>query len=74
MRVYEDYPCRLFLSCKGADFMSHMTKERFEREKKYRVSLAIAKNLLNKEIITKSDYRKMDTMLTKKYNPLLGNV
>ena len=51
-----------------------MTKERFEREKKYRVSLAIAKNLLNKEIITKSDYRKIDTMLTKKYNPLLGNV
>ena len=47
--------------------MSHMTKERFEREKKY-------KNLLNKEIITKSDYRKIDTMLTKKYKPLLGNV
>lgn len=51
-----------------------MTKEQFQREKKYRVSLAIAKNLLNKEIITKSDYRKIDTMLTKKYNPLLGNV
>ena len=54
--------------------MSYITKGRFEREKKYRISLAIAKNLLNKEIITKSDYRKMDTMLTKKYNPLLGNV
>ena len=54
--------------------MGYMTKERFEREKKYRVSLAIAKNLLNKEIITKSDYRKIDTMLTKKYKPLLGNV
>ena len=54
--------------------MSYITKERFEREKKYRVSLAIVKSLLNKEIITKSDYRKIDTMLTKKYNPLLGNV
>ena len=54
--------------------MSYITKERFEREKKYRVSLAIVKNLLNKEIITKSDYRKIDTKLTKKYKPLLGNV
>ena len=54
--------------------MSYMTKERFQREKKYRISLAIAKKLLNKEIITKSDYRKIDTMLTKKYKPLLGNV
>ena len=54
--------------------MSYITKGRFEREKKYRGSLAIAKNLLNKEIITKSDYRKIDTMLTKKYTPLLGNV
>ena len=51
-----------------------MTKEQFQREKKYRVSLTIARNLLNKEIITKSDYRKIDTMLTKKYKPLLGSV
>ena len=51
-----------------------MTKEQFDREKNYRVSLAITKSLLNKEIITKSDYRKIDTMLTKKYKPLLGNV
>ena len=64
----------LFFYRKGADFMSYMTKERFEYEKKYRVSLAIAKNLLNREIITKSDYHEIDTMLTKKYNPLLGNV
>ena len=64
----------LFFYRKGADFMSYMTKEQFQREKKYRISLAIAKNLLNNEIITKSDYRKFDTMLTKKYNPLLGDV
>ena len=51
-----------------------MTKEQFQREKNYCVSLAITRSLLNKEIITKSDYRKIDTMLTKKYNPLLGNV
>ena len=52
----------------------NMTKEQFECEKNYCVSLAITRSLLNKEIITKSDYRKIDTMLTKKYKPLLGNV
>ena len=38
--------------------MSYMTKERFEREKKYRVSLAIAKNLLNKEMIKRAEKHK----------------
>ena len=43
--------------------MSYITKGRFEREKKYRISLAIAKNLLNKEIITRIECRKVNIML-----------
>ena len=51
-----------------------MTKEQFEREKNYQTSRAIVKSMLNNGVITEKEYKKIDTMLTKKYNPLLGNV
>ena len=51
-----------------------MTKDQFEREKNYRTSLAIAKNLVTRGIISEKDYRKIDTMLTKKFRPLLGSI
>lgn len=49
-----------------------MTYEQFEREKNYRVSLAIAKTMLAKGIINEQDYEKIDTILLDKYRPLLG--
>ena len=51
-----------------------MTSEQFEREKNYRVALAIAKMMLSKTIIDRNDFKKINTMLIKKYNPLLGNL
>ena len=51
-----------------------MTKEQLDREKNYRVSLTVAKNLLNKGIITEKDYRKIDTMLVQKHRPIFGNI
>ena len=51
-----------------------MTKEQLDREKNYRVSLAVAKNLLKKGIITEKDYRKIDTMLVQKHRPIFGSI
>ncbi len=51
-----------------------MTTEQFEREKNYRTSLAIARNLVTRGIISEKDYRKIDTMLNKKFSPLLGSI
>ena len=54
--------------------MCNMTNEQFEREKNYRTALSITKGLLNRGIITEKDYRRIDTMLTKKFRPLLGSI
>ena len=51
-----------------------MTHEQFEREKNYRVSLAISKTMLTKRLITEQDYSKIDTMLIAKYKPVLGSL
>ncbi len=51
-----------------------MTKEQFEREKNYRTSLAIARNLVNRGIISEKDYRKIDTKLAQKYQPIFGSI
>mgnify|MGYP005952744075 CR=1 len=49
-----------------------MTAEQFEREKNYRISVNIAKEMLSKAIIDKSDFRKINKLLVKKYNPVVG--
>ena len=51
-----------------------MTQVQFKREKNYRVSLAIAKAMLTKKLITEKEYRKIDTMLIAKYNPVIGGL
>ena len=49
-----------------------MNEEQFNREKNYRVAIAIAKSMLVKEIIDKKDYKKINKLLVKKYNPVVG--
>lgn len=51
-----------------------MNHELFEREKNYRVSLAIAKVMLSKKLITEKEYRRIDTMLIAKYRPVIGGL
>jgi uncharacterized membrane protein len=48
-----------------------MTHEQFDREKRYRVALSIAKSMLHKGIINEDDYKNIDTKLMQKYHPLL---
>ena len=49
-----------------------ITHEQFEREKNYCVSLSLVKSMLRDGIITDSEYKKIDTILIEKYNPIFG--
>lgn len=49
-----------------------MNEQQFEREKNYRVALAIAKAMLSKDIIDKKDFRIINKMLIKKFEPVIG--
>lgn len=51
-----------------------MTKEQFECEKNYRVSLSIAKSMLSKNLITDHEYIKINKILITKYKPVLGGL
>ncbi|EYE87180.1 hypothetical protein Q428_14795 [Fervidicella metallireducens AeB] len=48
-----------------------MTKEQFEREKNYRISIAIAKSMLSKNIIDEDDFEKIKKMFIDKYRPAI---
>ena len=49
-----------------------MTNEQFQREKNYQVSNSVIKSMLKQEIISKEDYKKIDTVLLEKYRPSLS--
>ncbi len=51
-----------------------MNHEQFNREINYRVSIAIAKSMLLKKLITEQEYKKIDRILIKKYNPVIGGL
>ena len=49
-----------------------MTFEQFERERSYGVTMAVARVMLRGRVISKRDYRKIDTIFRKKYRPIIG--
>lgn len=49
-----------------------MTKEQFEREKIYQVTLAIIRLMYRKKLITLDEQNEIDLMMLEKYKPLLG--
>ena len=49
-----------------------MDKKQFRAEKMYRISLSVAKSMLEKGIISKEEYSEIDTILLEKYRPTLG--
>ncbi len=51
-----------------------MNHEQFKRERNYRVSLAIAKSMRSKKLITEQEYSKIDKMLITKYTPIIGSL
>lgn len=51
-----------------------MTKEQFECEKNYRVSLIIAKAMLSKGLISIHEYNRINKALIMKYKPVIGGI
>ena len=49
-----------------------MTKEQFDREKKYQAALAIARAMLKKGIITEDDFVITEAILREEFRPLIG--
>ena len=49
-----------------------MDEKQFRAEKMYRISLSVAKSMLEKGIISKEEYSEIDTILLEKYRPPLG--
>jgi len=51
-----------------------MTKEQFDRETRFGAAMAAARAMLSKGILTDKDYRKIDTILRRKYRPVIGSL
>jgi len=49
-----------------------MNETQFQAEKRYQVALAMAKALLDKGLLTRSEYAAMDAILLDKFQPCLG--
>ena len=51
-----------------------MTKEQFEAEKLYQSSLAIARTMLKKALVTEEEFNLIEASLREKYHPKLGTL
>ena len=51
-----------------------MSEEQFRREKMYLATMHQAKNLLKQSIITKEQYKQIDTIFVKKYGISLSTL
>jgi hypothetical protein len=51
-----------------------MTQDVFNRERLYQATIAIARNMRTKGIITEDEFAIFDTKMREKYKPLLGSL
>ena len=51
-----------------------MSEEEFRAELRYRMSLSVAKTMLEKGVISEKEFSEIDTILLKKYRPTLGTL
>lgn len=51
-----------------------MNKEQFERERLYQATIAIARTMLRRGLITEKELTVIDTKMREKYKPLLGTL
>ncbi len=51
-----------------------MGKEEFRAELRYRMSLSVARGLLEDGAIGEEEYREIDTILLQKHRPILGTL
>lgn len=51
-----------------------MTKKNFDNEKKYQITMKLARNMMKQGLITADEYTVIDTIFTEKYKPILGTL
>ena len=51
-----------------------MGEQEFRAELRYRMSLSVARSMLEEGAITEEEYREIDTILMKKHRPILGTL
>ncbi|QUH21654.1 hypothetical protein HYG84_12175 [Alkaliphilus sp. B6464] len=54
--------------------MKTMDEKIFNNEKLYGITMAIAKAMLNKNLITYEEYKIIDKEMLKKYNPIFSTL
>lgn len=60
------------ISKRGLGKGAAMTKEQFEREKKYQAALAVARSMLRQNVINGEDFLRIEARLKEKFRPVLG--
>ena len=53
---------------------NRMTNEQFEREMRYRVSMAAANCMLRKGLISQAERETFDALMIEKHQPPIGNI
>lgn len=51
-----------------------LTRDQFQRELSYRAAISVARRLLNKEIITRREFVRIDAFLRQKFSPVWGGL
>ena len=51
-----------------------MSEKEFRAELRYRMSLSVARSMLEEGAITEEEYREIDTILLKIHRPILGTL
>ena len=51
-----------------------MTKEEFDREKRYQVVMHFVRKMLSDELITEEEYCRIDTKYRQKFLPVTGDL
>ena len=51
-----------------------MSEKEFREELRYRMSLSVARAMLEEGAITEEEYREIDTILLKIHRPILGTL
>lgn len=51
-----------------------MNKDDFLKEKLYQTTMSVARKMLSEGIISEKEYCDIDTIFTKKYNPIIGTL
>ncbi len=51
-----------------------MSEQEFRTGLRYRMSLSVAKSMLEKSLISQEEYHQIDTILLRKHRPVLGTL